>query len=215
MSFIGRAIGAITGSNAAAAGAEAAAESQGAAAQAGIAEQRRQFDALQNLLSPFVTGGTGAFTAQQNLIGLGGADAQSQAIQALQNSPQFAALQKQGEDAILANAAATGGLRGGNTQDALARYRPALLSQMIDQQYQRLGGLAGMGQASAAGVGAAGQQTGSNISQLLQQQGAATAGGQLARGQVAGQNFGTAATLGTIGYLGAGGLSGLLLAGGL
>lgn len=215
MSFIGKAIGAITGSNAAAAGAEAAAESQGAAAQAGIAEQRRQFDALQALLSPFVKGGAGAFAAQQNLIGLGGADAQRAAISQLEQSPQFQALTQQGEQGILANASATGGLRGGNTQGALAQFRPALLAQLIEQQYGRLGGLSQLGQASAAGVGSAGQQTGSNISQLLQQQGAATAGGQLARGQLASQNFGTAATLGTLGYLGAGGMSGLLLAGGL
>jgi hypothetical protein len=58
-----------------------------------------------------------------------------------------------------------------------------VLSQLINQQYNRLGGLAQMGQASAAGVGSAGLQTGSNIAQLLQAQGAAQAGGQLAAGQ--------------------------------
>jgi hypothetical protein len=199
MSFISRTIGAITGANAAAEGAQAAAATQGAAAQAGIAEQKRQFDALQELLSPFVTAGTGALTAQQNLIGLGGAGAQESAINALQASPEFAALQQQGRDAILSNASATGGLRGGNVQGALAQFQPALLSQLINQQYGRLGGIAGMGQASAAGVGAAGQNTASNISQLLQQQGAATAGGQLASANAARTGFGDLLKIGALG----------------
>lgn len=161
-----------------------AADAQGAAAQAGIEEQRRQFDEIQKLLSPFVTAGTGALAGQQDLAGTNGADAQAKAIQALQNSPQFAALKQQGEGSILANASATGGLRGGNTQAALAQFSPALLSQLIDQQYSRLGGLSSMGQSAAAGVGNAGAQTSTNVSNLLQQQGAAQAGGYL--GQAAG-----------------------------
>jgi hypothetical protein len=42
----------------------------------------------------------------------------------------------------------------------------------------------------------AGQQLGQNVSGLLGQQGAATAGGQLAQGGVAGSTFGTLAQLG-------------------
>lgn len=165
---------------------DAATQAAGAmdhSAELGIDEERRQFDAVQKLLSPFVTAGTGALTGQQDLLGLNGANAQQAAIQALQTSPQFGALAQQGEDAILANASATGGLRGGNVQGALAQFRPQLLSQLIEQQYQRLGGLTQMGQASAAGVGSAGMQTGNAITQLLGQQGSAAAGAALAGGR--------------------------------
>lgn len=162
--------------------AQGAANAQEAASERGIEEQRRQFDALQKLLSPYVEGGNKGFAGQQNLIGLNGQDAQKQAIDAIQNSAQFGALTQQGENAILQNASATGGLRGGNTQGALAQFRPNLLSGLIDQQYNRLGGLAQMGQASAAGVGSAGLQSGNAISNLLQQQGAAQAGAFLANG---------------------------------
>jgi hypothetical protein len=58
-----------------------------------------------------------------------------------------------------------------------------LLNQLIEQQYSQLGGLSKFGQASAAGVGAAAQETGANVSNLLAQQGAAQAGGQLAAGR--------------------------------
>lgn len=102
----------------------------------------------------------------------------------------------QGEEALLQNASATGGLRGGNTQAALAQFRPQMLSQMIESQYSKLGGLAGMGQASAAGQASAGMQSGSNVANLLQQQGAALAGGQVAQGSVVGNTFGNVANLG-------------------
>jgi hypothetical protein len=170
--------------------ASTAAGAQTAASEAGIAEQRRQFDAIQKLLAPYVEAGSGAIGAQQNLIGLGGADKQRQAIQGLEQSPQFQMLQQQGENALLQNASATGGLRGGNLQAALAQFRPQLLSQLIEQQYGRLGSLSGLGQASAAGQAAAAQQTGNTIADLLGQSGAAQAGSALAAGAGQAQAWG-------------------------
>ncbi len=163
-----------------------AASTQAQASEAGIQEQRRQFDVVQKLLEPYVTGGTKAFEQQQALVGVQGPEAQRAAIAALEQGPAFQALQQQGENALLQQASATGGLRGGNVQAALAQFRPQLLSQLIEQQYGQLGGLAKYGQASAAGTGAAAQETGSNVAQLLAAQGAAQAGGQLAAGKAFG-----------------------------
>lgn len=185
-----------------------AANIQSASAQGGIDEQRRQFDALQKLLqpyaqagqsalgglAPYANAGAPALAQQQALLGLGGSAAQQSAINALQQSPQFTSMLQQGENAMLQNASATGGLRGGNTQAALAQFRPALLAQTIQDQYARLGGMtalgqntnqniAQLGQSAAAGVGSAGMQTGSNIANLMGQQGAAQAGGALAQNQ--------------------------------
>lgn len=167
----------------AASAAKKAAGTQAESAQAGIEEQRRQFDLTQKLLGPYAQAGEGALSAQQALIGLAGPEAQAKAIREIEMSPQFTSMVAQGENALLQNASATGGLRGGNTQAALAQFRPNLLSGLIQQQYQNLGGLTTTGANAAAGVGSAGMQTGANVSNLLQQQGAATAGGQLAAGQ--------------------------------
>jgi len=167
----------------AASAAKSAAGTQAASAQQGIEEQRRQFDLTQKLLGPYAQAGEGALSAQQALIGLAGPEAQAAAIRNIEMSPQFTSMVAQGENALLQNASATGGLRGGNTQAALAQFRPNLLSGLIQQQYQNLGGLTTTGANAAAGVGSAGMQTGANVSNLLQQQGAATAGGQLAAGQ--------------------------------
>lgn len=167
----------------AASGGKSAAGTQAASAQAGIEEQRRQFDLTQKLLGPYAQAGEGALSAQQALIGLAGPEAQAAAIRNIEMSPQFTSMVAQGENALLQNASATGGLRGGNTQAALAQFRPNLLSGLIQQQYQNLGGLTTTGANAAAGVGSAGMATGANVANLLQQQGAATAGGQLAAGQ--------------------------------
>ena len=169
--------------------AEGAAAAQSGAAQAGIDEQRRQFDAVQKLLAPYVSAGAPALEAQQAFLGLKGPEAERAAIERIRGGETFQALAGQGEEALLQRASATGGLRGGNIQGALAQFRPQLLSSLIEQQYGRLGGLTTMGQRSAAGVGAAGMETGTNVANLLAQQGAARAGGELGEAKAYGQLF--------------------------
>jgi hypothetical protein len=194
--LIGDVVGGITGAKQAGRAAERAGQTQAASAQAGIDEQRRQFDALVELMAPYVTAGTGAMGQQQALIGLQGAEAQQQAISGFEQSPLFQAMTQQGENAILQNASATGGLRGGNVQAALAQFRPQALNALIEQQYGRLGGLSTMGQASAAGQAASGLESASNIGNLLANQGAAIAGGQIARGGIPRQAFGDLLNIG-------------------
>ena len=186
----GSVITGVMGANAQSDAAESAAGAQTAASQASIAEQRRQFDAIQRLLSPYSNAGAGALGAQQALLGLNGAEAQQQAIAGIESSPQFQAMMQQGENSILQNASATGNLRGGNVQGALAQFRPQLLSQLIESQFSKLGTISGLGQASAAGQAAAAQQTGANIGNALTQQGQAAAGAALAQGQASAQMWG-------------------------
>lgn len=185
--------------------ADAASEASGAqvaSAEAGIAEQRRQFDAMREILKPYVAVGEGALAGmqpfaesgapalrqQQALIGLLGPEEERAAIERISGGERFQELSRQGEEALLQRASATGGLRGGNIQAALGQFRPQLLSSLIEEQYGRLGGLANVGlttqqnlakigQSSAAGVGAGGMESGTNIANLLAQQGAARAGG--------------------------------------
>jgi len=191
--------------------AQSAAAAQAGASEAGIAEQRRQFDAVQKLLEPYVTAGTGAigqlqpfqqagaqaFQQQQAIAGLLGPEAQRQAISQIESSPFLQSQIQRGEEALLQRASATGGLRGGNMQAALAQFRPQMLQQAIEQQYGRLGGFAGAGlgvaeqlyrggQASAANQASQAQALGSNISNLLAQQGAAQAGAEIAQGRAFG-----------------------------
>lgn len=149
--------------------------------QAGIDEMKRQFNSMQELLAPYTQAGANALGGMGDLSGANGPEAQAAAYAQIQSSPGFQAQLQQGENSILQNASATGGLRGGNIQGALAQFSPQLLNSFINQQYSQLGGLAGMGQASAAGVGAAGMNTGQNIAGRYGEMGRTNAANQIAQ----------------------------------
>lgn len=179
------AVGAFTANRSASAQRKAASQAsaaQEASSLAAIDEQRRQFDLSQELMKPFINAGNTALDQQQTLLGLNGNQAQQNAINGIQNSAEFQTYLNQGENALRQNASATGGLRGGNTQAALAQFSPQLLNQMINQKYSNLGGLTALGQNAAAGVGNAGMQSANNIGNLLQAYGSAQAGNALAQG---------------------------------
>lgn len=176
-------VGGVMSSRAQKSAAKTAANAQIDASEMGVEEQRRQFDAVQKLLKPYADAGLSGLTGQQDLLGINGTAAQQAAINNINNSSEMQTYLQQGENAILQNASATGGLRGGNTQAALAQFRPQLLNQLINQRYQNYAGLTSLGQNAAAGTGNAGMQTASNISNLYQQTGAAQAGAALAQGQ--------------------------------
>jgi hypothetical protein len=206
-----------------------AAQAQGEASNASIAEQRTQFAALQKTLKPYVDAGSPALKQlssysdvaqpaldeQQALSGILGPEAQQSAIDRIEQSPLYMEYVAQGENAMLQNASATGGLRGGNMQAALSQFRPAVLQQMIEDKYSKLGGmvsfggsatqnLATMGQASAAGEASAGMNLASNVGNSITAAGDARANAALAKGQAWGNVAGSVGYLGGLGAQGYG-----------
>lgn len=174
-----------------------AGKAQVQAADAAAAEQRAAREEMRTLLNPYVSAGTPALQAQMAALGLSGPEAQQAFVTQQAESPIFQSLAQQGETAILQNASATGGLRGGNVQGALAQFRPALLNQFLEQQYTRLGDLTKVGQASAAGVGASGITSATNIGQAYTQAGQARAGSALGQANAFNQALGTITGFGT------------------
>lgn len=159
--------------------AKAAAAAQTAAAQAGI-DQVGARDALtQQNLEPFLAGGTKAFGAQQDLLGLNGAGIQQSSLDALKASPLFQQLFGAGQDSVLSAASATGGLRGGNAQRSLYDAGEDTFAQVIQQQLANLGGLSSAGLSAAGTGGQLGAGAADTIAQLLGNKGAAQAGGIL------------------------------------
>ena len=118
------------------------------------------------------------------MLGLNGFDKQQGAIGNIENSPFFKSQYQQAENALLQNASATGGLRGGNFQEALADNRSNLPFGNVQQQLQNLSGVASNGQNAAAGLGGQGMAHGQNIAQGYGDIGQAKAGYQLAKGQI-------------------------------
>ena len=156
----------VTGVEGAQDAANKAAGIQARGAEAGIAEQRRQFDVTQANLQPFQEAGVGAIGQQQALLGLSGVEAQNEAFAGLQESPGQRFLRDRQQKALLRNASAIGGLGGGNVRTALQEQAVGFAQQDINNQFGRLGQLAGQGQAATTNLGQFGAQTASNISNL-------------------------------------------------
>ena len=173
------AVASIGGGLLASGGGKSAANAQAESNALAIAEQRRQYDTTRGDLMPWQKAGQSALGIQGDLLGLNGAQKQQAAIQQLQGSPLYQSLFNNGRDTLLANASATGGLRGGNTQGALANFGRDTLAGVIENQLSQLGSVSTIGQNSAVQTGAAGQGSANSISELLARTGQANASGIL------------------------------------
>jgi hypothetical protein len=186
----------VTGQEAAGKAAEKAAAGQATAAEQGTAEVRRQFDITQEQLQPFQQAGVSALEQQQALIGLGGQEAQQQAFAGLEESRGQQFLRERGQKNLLRNAAAIGGIGGGNVREALVQQGVGFAQQDIQNQFGRLGQIAGQGQAAATNVGQFGAQAAGQISQGIQGAAQARASGILGKTQAASQATGQILQLG-------------------
>lgn len=140
-------------------------------------------------LQGFIDPGQQAQQRQAALSGAFGPEAQAAAFQAFQASPGQAFLVEEAERATTRNAAAIGGLGGGNVRRELQRQAIGLAQRDFQNQFNNLGQVTGQGLQAAGQVGALrGQQAGLE-SGLIGQLGTAQAGLQ-------GQGVGIAGQLG-------------------
>lgn len=75
----------------------------------------------------------------------GSQEGQQQFVDQAMQSPLYGAMLNQGEQAIARRASATGGLRGGSTNEALAQNSQNVLNSIINQRLSGLGGMADYG----------------------------------------------------------------------
>jgi hypothetical protein len=143
------------------------------AANQSTALQQQQFDYVKNILAPYQETGQQALPALQSYINQPQQNF-SFDYGAYFNSPEYAAQRGQAELAAMRNASATGGLRGGDAQVALASIAPQLAQQArlnaqgefsLDQganlnRYNMLQGIAGLGTGATSQLGNAAQNFG-------------------------------------------------------
>lgn len=145
-------------------------------------------------LQPVADIGGGAFDIQAALSGALGPEAQQQAIQGFQASPEQAFLKQEAEQASLRNASATGGVGGGRIRQELQRQAIGFGSQDIQNRFNRLGAIAGQGldartnianlQSSLGSARAQAQQSaGQGLANIAIGQGAQQSNLALAQGQ--------------------------------
>lgn len=164
-----------------------AAAQQRAGVDAGIASQERMFDKSLELQEPYREAGYEALTGLRQLVDPQG---RAEMLQGYYTSPEYSQMSSQVEEQQLRNAAATGGLRGGGNQAALATIAPQLGQQYLSSQYNGLTGLANMGMGAASQGSAQGMQLGGNISALQQQAAQAGAANSIAQANIWGNTVG-------------------------
>ncbi len=139
----------------------------------GIAEQRRQFDLSRTDLAPFLQGGLQGQSMLLNLLQQPGSFTQDPGA-------QFAL--QQGVKARDRSAAARGGLGAGAHLKDLERFGQGLASQQFNNRIQQLLQLAGGGRQVAQSQAQLGQQSSSNIANLMGQAAGAQAAGVVGQG---------------------------------
>jgi hypothetical protein len=173
MSFVGDIWDGITGKSAA----ETAARSSDAA----IGLQREGLEYLKQSQQPLLEAQEFGLSGLLDYFG----GNQEGLVNSAMQSPYYQSMLAQGEEAVLRNAAATGGLRGGNVQQGLATNSQNVLNSAIGQQLGGLQTLAGFNP-NAAG-----------IANQMNTIGATTAQGITAQGQAQQQGLGNLINLGT------------------
>ena len=161
-------LGSIIGGFLGLAGANKASKAQTGAANQATELQRQIYQETTNRLAPFVSAGNNALSGYVNALSPMGD---------LSMSPAAMFALEQGRDTIEAGAAGAGNLFSGRTAEGLERMRFGMAQHDRDNQLNRLAGLAGMGQAAAAGQADAGQNFASSASQNILSAGSARSAG--------------------------------------
>lgn len=153
MSFVGDIIGDITGAN-------KAADASRDASELSAQFQREALDYLKTSQAPLLEAQQFGLSGLMDYYG----GNQQGLVDAAMASPYYTSMLEQGEEATLRNAAATGGLRSGTTQNALAANSQNVLNSAINQQLGGLQTLSGF-QPNTAGVAQATSNIGNTLAQ--------------------------------------------------
>ena len=175
MGFVGDLIGDLTGSN-------DAVDAQEKAAKDSIAEQRRQFDYMVDLMNPYNQAGMSSLA---NVMTSPGFNADQAAADYL-NSGRYA-MSEEALNRSLATQSEAAGVGGSAMSNAMANALPNLINQEVGMQYgqymdnlNKNMNLINMGQNSAAMTGDAGMNMASNVAQQYGNIGQAQAMGAMA-----------------------------------
>lgn len=166
------AVGAYAANKQAHAAKDAANASQNAT-DASLAEQKREFDINQQNQAPWLQTGKSALSMLAGMYGLNsdgsGQAANAPDYSAFYNSPDYQFALQQGQQQQDRTAAANGTLfSGAHTADAI-KFGQGLASQQFGNFYNRLAGLAGVGQTAANQLGAYGQNYANAVGNLNMQ----------------------------------------------
>lgn len=203
MSFIGDAIGSITGSKQAAKAADNASQAQIESAREANALQERMYNQSRADMEPWRTTGAAGLNALAGRLGVNGGSGdlmRSFSAKDFQQDPGYAFRQVEGMNGINNSAAARGGVLSGAALKAASRYNQDFASNEYSNaynrfntnqtnQYNRLASIAGVGQQAAQTAGQQALATGQTMGENITGAGNARASGYMAAGQQQGNTF--------------------------
>lgn len=230
--FAALAVGTVAAGAIAAGAAGSAANTEADASKNASQVQLGMFNQTEANEAPYLAAGGNALTALESGIGIGPGTNNTGTgplnapftMADFQNSPGYQFQLQQGENAVLNNASATGGVNSGNTLKALTQYGQGVANQDYwnaynayttaqNQKFGQLQTLAGSGQNAAANLGALGAQTGASVGNNIVNAGNASAAGTVGAANAVNnginglsQNYLLASALNS-GSLGSGGFS--------
>lgn len=158
-----------------------AADAQIDATEQGIAAQQEMYDQSLALQQPYIDAGTEALAGMEALTDT---TQRAEILNSYYDSDEYSALESQQTEQSLRNAAATGGVRGGNTQAALANISTDLGSSYLTNQYNNLSGIASLGTSATSQAASSANSLGTAQNTAYQTAGTATAEDYLTQGSV-------------------------------
>lgn len=193
---------AVVGGAIASRGARSAAQGQADAARYATDEQRRQYDLTREDWRPYRERG---YEALQDLAGLRGQEPSTSAADVMRDPGYQFGLQ-QGRNALEGSAAASGGLYSGQALKELMQYgndygttkfNDAFNRQQtaFGNRWNRLAGLAGIGQAATSQTTAAGQNYANNVGNIAMGNANAQGAARMAQGNIWGSTFNQLASM--------------------
>lgn len=178
--------GAIAGGIISSKGASNAADAQGQAADTAAAEQRRQYDQIRQDQAPWMAAGNSALEQLQRL--------NAGDYSSFNASPDYNFTRSEGQRDIGNTFAARGGAGSGNALKALAQYNSGLASGQYNNYYNKIAGVAGVGQNATNSVQQAGTTAANNISNIQIGAGDARASGIIGASNAWGNSINQAAS---------------------
>lgn len=170
-------VGGAINNNQAKKGQEAALKGQDAA----TAEQARQYDQSREDMLPWLNAGKDNLSTLQRL--------NSGDFSSFQQSPDYQFRYNQGLQGLSRLAAARGNYRGGATDRDIIDYNQGQATQSYGDFYNRIAGIAGVGQTQSQSLASLGQDYANNVGQIAQNRGLL----QAQYSQQRGDNYGQAA----------------------
>lgn len=146
---------------------ERAAQIQADAANRAVDIQNNQFEETRGDYAPWRTAGQGALTRQSDLLGLNGADPQTNAFSAFRTDPGYEFTRDQAVQGVDRSAAARGLLTSGRTIKAIQDRAASLADQGFGNYFNRLAGVAGTGQTATNSTATAGANAANNEGNAL------------------------------------------------